>query len=145
MTALGQAQQLSFSALVLRCQDDAYTLAYYLLGDEEEAARATQAAFARVQRLGSLPQSRFRLEVLRGVLKCARGEANAHPGAVQPNDAISRMLLGLRSEDRTALVLVDILSLSYAEAAQVLGCSKQGLAKRLGHARLNLSRAVSVR
>ena len=154
MDALVQSQQISFNTLALRYQDDAYTLAYYLLGDDARAAGATQAAFDRIFRRGSVPQNRFRVEVLRGVLQSVRAGESARSSrparhsrpaqlAQAAGDALSRLLLRLRSDDRSALVLVDVLGLGYREASQVLGCSERELARRLGRARFSLARAAS--
>ena len=144
MAALVQSQLISFNSLALRFQDDAYTLAYYLLGDDALAARATQTAFARVfsilSRHSRISEELFRLEVLRWVLKNCRPNGQKQTGAAVDDDLIHR-LLALPMDERSVVVLVDVLNLSYRAAALAVGCSEKELAKRLGRARLNLGRA----
>jgi DNA-directed RNA polymerase specialized sigma24 family protein len=147
MTALVQSQLTFFNSLALRFQDDAYTLAYYLLGEESLAARATQAAFARgfsyLSRHGGVAQDRFRLEVLREVIDHARESGSSRPQAGVEDDLI-RCLLALPFAERAVVVLVDVLNLSYKEAERVSDCSEKELEKRLGRARLNLGRITAV-
>ena len=146
MAALVQTQLISFNTLALRFQDDAYTLAYYLLGDDALAARATQAAFARVfsilSRHTRVSEELFRLEVLRWVLKNCRPGGQKQLRSAADDELINR-LMALPIDDRSVVVLVDVLNLSYRVAALAVGCSEKELAKRLGRARLNLSRAAA--
>ena len=60
-----------FNSLALQTQDEAYTLAYYLLGDERRAERATQAAFEQLYQHARLQANRFRFDALRRVWNAA--------------------------------------------------------------------------
>src|SRR5690606_39217342 len=145
MAALVQTQLISFNSLALRFQDDADTLAYYLLGDDALAARATKAAFARVYAVlfkhPCIPEDLLRLEVLRWVLKNCRPGGQKQSRSAADDELINR-LLALPIDDRSVVILVDVLNLSYRAAALAVGCSEKELAKRLGRARLRLGRAA---
>ncbi len=140
---------ITFNTLALNYQDDAYTLAYYFLGDERCAEQATQAAFDQLYRKIPLQASRFRLEVLRRVLSsCQQKDSGLSKQAIirtgsypasSGRDDLAQKLLFLNYGERGAVVLVDMLGLSYDEAAQVLGSSRKQVGKLLAQARLSLS------
>lgn len=142
--ALVRSKTVSFNALALRYQDEAYTLAFYLLGQDALAAEATQAAFARVYQLRNLPADRFHLDILRAVLAGAQ-ELPAVGRSFTAADDLMRRLLALPFDERSALALVDVLGLGYDLAADVLGWSQKSLAGCLGRARLGLSQPDSSR
>ena len=141
----------TFNRLALQTQDDAYTLAYYLLGDERHAERATQAAFDQLYQQARLQVDRFRFEVLRGVLECSRRMLSLMPNRAGRRlpvrmanpDATYEKLMKLDESERFVVALVDVLELDYEEAAQVLGISRKQVAKTLAQARLTLSQAAA--
>lgn len=144
MFAKDETQLTIFNTLAMRYQDEAYTLAYYLLGEDSRAAEATQAAFTHLYRRGKLRADGFRVEILRQILLDCR-PAQRKFGGLRVNgppssDPQSRPILLLKEGERSAVVLVDVLGLEYAAAAQVLGCSIKQLGKLLALARLNLIR-----
>ncbi len=145
----------TFNTLALQTQDEAYTLAYYLLGDESGAERATQSAFNQLYRHAGLPAGRFRLEVLRRVLASCQQQRQglgqqirfkpaAHPFSGS-GEAVFGKLLDLQDGERGVLVLVDVLGLDYEQAAQVLGSSRKQVGKLLAQARINLSHYEEIR
>lgn len=140
MQAVKQFGTVSVQALALQMQDEAYTFAYYLLGDEQAAEAATQAAFTSLSRKGSIRAEQFRQDVLRGVLAGSRkfsipvtSIANA------PSEDLTRALMHLPAEQRSALVLVDVLGLNYDDAAGVLGCSRKQFAHLLAQGRMKFA------
>jgi DNA-directed RNA polymerase specialized sigma24 family protein len=143
----------SFNTLALRYQDEVFTLAYYLLGDEASAAKAAQTAFEAVfRRIGKMQKDSFRFEVLRSVLeKCrqAKGMYLARKPSLTEHrktdfqTTVFRRLMHLPREECETAVLVDILGLSYEEAGRVLGCSTKEIGHLVALARFNLSQETA--
>jgi hypothetical protein len=141
MSAAAEMQLITFNTLALRFQDDAYTLAYYLSADETRAAQATEAAFARLYRWPGLRPDQFRLEILCRVLANIRkGSSPLSDG--RQGDGLSAQLQQLAFEERAAAVLVDVLDLSYDEAARVMNSSQKQVARLLAKARVGLSQTA---
>lgn len=143
-----QTQITTFNTLAMQTQDDAYTLAYYLLGDERHAERATQAAYDALFRQARLQTDQFRFEVLRRVLDCSQRLMRLMPRRGIPRtgahkkaqtDSTFEKLTTLNHGERSVVVLVDVLGLDYEEAAQVLGSSRKQVSRLLAQARLNLT------
>jgi len=131
------ARLSAFNQQVLQQQDDAYTLAYYLLGSAEAASQAVQQAVLQCyQHNGRGSQ---RLSLLKTVLKNCLNPAIPVTGA----DPLARGILSLPQDERRTVLLVDVLGLSYVEAAQVLGTSTGRVSQWLTGARLAM-RTVSV-
>jgi DNA-directed RNA polymerase specialized sigma24 family protein len=135
-------QQKITLSLTLKYQDEAYTLAYYFLGDERRAVEAVQAAFESVRWRQGVTPDRFRREVFRSVLSASRSrERFASIPAAQ--DDLSCCLTRLEQEERSALVLVDVLGMQYAEAREVLGVSQKQLGKLVALGRMDLARQIN--
>lgn len=148
LPATADTRIMSFNTLALQTQDEAYTLAYYLLGNERHAERATQVAFEQLHRHARLELNRFRLDVLRRVVNGCRRIGHIMPNRsvlrstlrmVASQDETIQRLIPLNEGERAVVVLVDILGLSYDEAAQVLDSSKKEVGRILAQARLALS------
>lgn len=129
----------TFNSLALHYQDEAYTLAYYTLGDEARAVEVTQAAFARLYLAKSIMvrQELFRRELLRNVLRRCGNEGIPVTGAGR-EPGLVRRLQTLDVKTRAAVVLVDVLDLSYDEAVRVLDCPKKQFMGLVAQARLRL-------
>ncbi len=126
----------SYNRQVLLFQDEAFTLACDLVGDEARAAEITQGGFTGVYREGWDGKSSIRLAVLaRIVRECKSAQAGSKTSP-------SALLAGLPGCERLAVLLVDRFGLSYVEAAQVLRCSAGKLVGWLATARLKASRAA---
>lgn len=119
-------------------QDDAYTLAFYLLGNERLAEAATEASFASVPVSHSRQFDRLRKEVIRAVLSRCRQQGITVTGRQFSGDIIG-MLQNIGIEERTVVVLVDVLGLSYEEAAGLLDKPKKNIMRLLAQARLHLA------
>ena len=127
-----------FNQQVLICQDEAYTLAWYLLGDGIEAEKATQAAVAAAFQYFSPQKGNCRALILRQVFRlCQR---KAPPQETLPIPEIS---VTFNDCERQTLVLVEILNLSYSEAASVLDCPPQEISRLIAQARRKLIQAGS--
>lgn len=135
------SQLIEFNTLALRFQDEAFTFAYYLLGDEVQASEATQAAFAGLYRSEEPQLAPFRLEVLRWVLaQCRRQVQQQSPvPRFRMGEALINDLQWLGMEERSAVVLVDVIGLPYDEAARVIGIPRQHLIRSLALGRLRMS------
>lgn len=139
MLANADVRLESFNTLALSLQDDAYTLAYYLTGDEASAAEVTQTAFENLYRRSGHPTEQIRISVLRWILENAREEPYASSQAIS-RDPQSRQLLDLPAYERAVAVLIDVLGYGYVSAAQVLGTSKKQTGRLLARARLHAGR-----
>lgn len=145
MQAVKQFGTVSVQALALQMQDEAYTFAYYLLGDEGAAEAATQAAFTNLLRKGAMRAEQFRQDVLRGVLAGSRRFAiPVTSNANAPREDLTLALLNLPAEQRSALVLVDVLGLNYDDAASILGCSRKQFAHLLAQGRMKFASGAQV-
>ncbi len=129
----------SFNRQVLQLQDEAFTLACDLVGDEARAAGIAQGAFASLYHGGWDGKSSIRLAIFTRIIRegeCMRGTIkNGEAAPQRTRDAGATLLAGLPACERAAILLVDRLGLTYAEAAQVLGCPPGRLIGRLASAR----------
>ncbi len=130
-----------FNRQVLQCQDDAYTLAWYLLGDEALAEAAVQAAIESVYRHGSVGGKSYRLMILQAVAI----QSHQHLRRELPitgktgEQSIPDTLRRLPEQERQALILVDILLLNYEESAEVMRLPLKEFGQRLAWARRKLA------
>jgi len=121
-----------FNRQVLLCQDDAFTLACDLLGDEQEAAEVARQAFEHVFRHKSRGIS-IRLAAMRRIVEdCLR----IAPSSRKANDLLVSLL---PEPELLTLYLADHLLLSHAETAIVLRCSQDRIARCLALARWKIA------
>ncbi len=130
-----------FNRQVLQCQDDAYTLAWYLSGDETLAETVVQSAIENLYRRASAGKKSYRLMILQAVVtQSHQNLRRLLPMTGKTSEqSILEMLCRLPEEERQALILVDILGLSYAESAEVLRMPVQDVSQRLAWARRKLA------
>ena len=139
----------AFNRLVAAHQDEIYTLSYRALGDEQQAGDAARAAVAQAfVNIAGWREGEFKLWLLRWVvLACqerlrtvsltgAIALRTAEPGTAQ---ALQDRLCHLPAEPRMAIVLVDVAGLDYAEAAAVLGNSRERVCGCVADARRRLT------
>ncbi len=137
---MGMGDLATYNGLVLACQDEAFTLAAYLLGDDRAADAAVQEAVTGAfRRYLRAPESSVRLLILQQVLAGCRRSAGAR--GTGPVDGFH----DLAPRERTTLLLVDVVGLSYDQAAEVLGCSRDQVARRLARARVRIAERVRQR
>jgi predicted DNA-binding protein (UPF0251 family) len=128
---------------LLQYQDEAYTLAYYLLSNEDQAAATLESVFSGLAlRRGHSP-NQLRLEIFQRVINTVQSPAAMAAGASRHND-LSGQLKMLNLDERTALVLVDVLGLEYAQAGWVLGIPQKILGKLVAAGRVGLSRQLAL-
>lgn len=162
--AAGRGDQAALDAFIKATQRDVWrTVAF--LGDPGHADDLTQETFLRA--LGALPRFSGRssartwlMSIARRVVvdQIRRNQArprtvgtidpdqllDARPNAARFEDIIEIKLLldGLDSDRRDALMLTQVLGLSYAEAAEVCGCPVGTIRSRVARARDDLIAAA---
>ena len=143
----------AFEAVCRALQDDVWRYCYALAGDRELAAEAAQETFLRSVRAirrfrGEAPVRVWYLTLARRataeVLRRARREPSVAAGSaveeLVPGPSIEAQLLveQLPAELRQAFVLTQVLGLSYAETARVMGCAVGTVRSRVFRARARL-------
>jgi len=143
----------AFEAVCRALQDDVWRYCYALAGDRELAAEAAQETFLRSVRAirrfrGEAPVRVWYLTLARRataeVLRRTRREPMVPAGAVVeqlvPGPSVEAQLLveQLPAEQRQAFVLTQVLGLSYAEMASVMGCAVGTVRSRVFRARARL-------
>jgi RNA polymerase sigma factor (sigma-70 family) len=136
----------SFETLVLEHQDRLFTIAHRIGGDRSDAEELVQDTFVRAYRaMDGYPPERIRELRLRGwlttiLLNAGRNRSRVRrvstvelvfdPGSEPTADPLTRrderetwarLLAGLSSAQRTAVVLRHVDGLSYAEIAEAVG------------------------
>jgi DNA-directed RNA polymerase specialized sigma24 family protein len=127
----------AFQRLAVEQQDLAYTLAYYLLGDEQHAATALRSAFRRAYHdFGSFRRGSFRSWLAQQVLATCRERGFRKVLSLANHQSgISSRLAALPVDCRVVVILVDLLGMDYEEAAQATGYSPKAVSHRLARAR----------
>lgn len=127
----------SFNQQILVCQDEAFTMAIYLVGDEELACQIVQEAVLRVYNDGNGTQPIDWQMLQEVIFSCRRairslfGETIAIPGWEQ-----------LKCHEREALLLVDVLGKSYQDAAFILNSSRDEITQNVASGRRHLTRSI---
>jgi DNA-directed RNA polymerase specialized sigma24 family protein len=122
-----------FNQLVLQCQDDAYTLAWYLMGNETKAENVVQKAVEMAFRSIGQTAEPCRTRILRQVLRFARQRGILHLPTHAPQAAPA--LQSLPPAERQALLLIDVLNIPYPEAAAILELPEKQVARLAAQAR----------
>jgi DNA-directed RNA polymerase specialized sigma24 family protein len=138
----------AFGRLVLGQQNQIYSLSFRVLGDEQAAFDTAQAAVRQAARnLTTLPAGEFRLWLMRWVVSaCQERLRQGTPEPSRPNasaatgdtEALQGSLGHLPLGLRLALILVDVTGLDYAQAATVLGASREQVGRCVAEARARL-------
>ncbi len=116
MPAAAQSPALDeYNARVLACQEDAFTLACYALGDESQAVQVVEAAVRQAYWCFDGSEGRCREQILSATAEGCRRAAARLPGGPEQG-----MLAALPVEERLAVILVDVLALDYRQAAEIL-------------------------
>jgi RNA polymerase sigma-70 factor, ECF subfamily len=147
--------------------DRLYRAARALCGSREEAEDLVQETFVRVLRKRRMLRSRddlgYLLRVLRNTFISARRAAVRHPQMVLPPDTLDGFedvravkpearieafelyaLIGTLAADlRDTIVAIDVIGLSYKEAARSLGVREATIATRLHRGRQRVARGLS--
>ncbi len=126
-----------YNHLVMLNQDECFSLAYDLLGDDAQASEVVGEVFQKGFLHASGEPSKFRLEVLRLVIQNAlkRSEELHCPGIYTHFPAQFSLL---SNEEKLVCILVDCLELSYQDAAAVLEKPRDLIRKMVAETRFIL-------
>ncbi len=124
---------LQFNHQVFQCQDDVYTLAWYLMEDEMEAEALTQEAIRAAYDCFPSPQVDCHLLIMRHVVEQYRKRKRSARCSTQQGHFNGFHFTS--ENERLVVVLVDILGLDYAAAAFIAGYSSRKIGRLLAHAR----------
>ncbi len=122
-----------YNRLVLQYQDEAFSLAFDLLGEESAAAALVQQVFLRGFNRRDDERLPFRLRVLRWLVGACLQRRQPLTGLARLDPRLAR----LSNEEAIALALVERLGLSYAEAGEVLGKTAADFRRLLATARFS--------
>jgi predicted DNA-binding protein (UPF0251 family) len=128
-----------YNARVLACQEDAFTLACYILGDESQAAQVVDAAVRQVYWCFDGSEARCREQILSAVAEGCRRAATRRPGG--PAQGVFSTL---SIEERLAVILVDVLALNYRQAAEILRRPATQFARLLAQGRCRVSSPTKI-
>ncbi len=134
MFAPAKPELQKYNRLVLKFQDRAYTLAVYLVGDVPLAAQLVQEIIQADLPARRQPEAEFEIRLLRSLMqRCLRASPVRGPAPLCTHFG------DLALDERLALILIDCLDCSYAQAAAILSWPLQNLQTTLALARRNLS------
>ena len=123
-----------YNARVLACQEDAFTLACYTLGDESQAAQVVQAAVRQAYWNFDGSEERCREQILSAIAEgCRRSAFRGLGGSTQG------VFTALPVEERLAVILVDVLAMTYRQAAEILRRPAAQFARLLAQGRCKVS------
>lgn len=123
-----------FNRLVLQHQDETYSLAFDLVGDEALACEIVKEAFSvEFGRENGRPE-KIRLDVLRLVILGCLSRLTSLPCP----QFFVRSPVKLSNDEKLVCILVERLELSYQEAAIVLGKPLPSIRKILAETRYKL-------
>ncbi len=123
-----------YNRLVLQYQDESFSLAFDLLGDEARASQVVAEAFQKEFQRSPTDASKFRLEMLRRVVQNALKHAEVLPCP----GIFDNAPLYLSNEEKLVCILVDCLELSYQDVAIVLDKPLSHIRKTLAETRFTL-------
>jgi DNA-directed RNA polymerase specialized sigma24 family protein len=127
-----------YNARVLACQEDAFTLACYALGDESQAAQVVQAAVRQAYWCFDGSEGRCREQIMSAIAEGCRRSAVRGPGG--PTQGV---FTALPVEERLAVILVDVLAMNYRQAAEILRRPAAQFARLLAQGRCKVSSGIS--
>ncbi|MEJ2708338.1 MAG: sigma factor-like helix-turn-helix DNA-binding protein [Anaerolineales bacterium] len=126
----------AFNQALLDCQDQVYSLAYYLLAEEKQATAVLQSAIEEVYREGDGKTGILKRQLLSRVLSACRDRISKEEASVS---GLQGLLSSLPLDLRVAVILVDLLALDYEETARVMRYRPGQVRRTLARARLSLS------
>ncbi len=138
MSLQAESDLMRFNRLVLKFQDEAYTLSWYLFCSEEPAALAVQTAVLRLYRDFPKEEECFRTQLLFFVMQQGKNLRIQLPEEVVSNEASGFRLNALSCQQAQMLLLVSMMGFDYQQAARVMGCSRRFVAREIATAHKTL-------
>ena len=135
-----QSDLEAFNRLVLACQDEAFTLAFSILGDEDLACEVVQAVFLRVYTRRGDGGHPISVQVLQGVIRMCR---RAKPSKADAGVELIPDWHLLEYSEQEALLLVDWLGKTYHDTALILNNSERDVARNIAFGRCKLTRDLT--
>ena len=124
-----------YNARVLACQEDAFTLACYALGDDAQAEQVVQSAVRQAYWCFDGSEGRCREQILSATAEGCRRADSRRP-------ATRGAFSALPIEERLAVILVDVLALDYRQAAEILRRPAAQFARLLAQGRCKVSSRI---
>jgi DNA-directed RNA polymerase specialized sigma24 family protein len=128
----------AYNLLVLQQQDEAFNLAYALLGNETLAEKMVGSVFHKAFVRTPKKSNMFRIEILATIVIVCLKQAKVISGP----ENIRAYLVGLTNIEKIAVILVDSLEMSLEDAAGVLKISHLQLVKLLARGRCRIAQAL---
>lgn len=122
-----------FNQQVLQCQDDAYTLAWYLLDDEVEAEVVMQKAVEAAYHCFSIHKNDCHLLILKQIVN--KSQERRSSTYISLASRLPYNLHFLDQSEQLTLVLIDILGLEYNDAANIMDRPVQDIRQLIARAR----------
>jgi len=133
-----------FNRLVLQYQDEAFCLAFYMLGSEVQAGQVVQSAVRQAYTHFKGRNPDFRTQILELVSAGCLQAHNRISEIKVPADTLLIQLSSLPGRERLALILIDLLELSYAQAGSILHQPRDSVRGLLAQGRLKLRKSDSL-
>lgn len=130
-----------FNHLVLQNQDEAFCLAYYMLGDETQAIKVVQTAVRQAYRNFKNKNLDFRILLLQLVSVGCLEYPGVAPNSAQQSEPLQNQLINIPDKERLTLILIDLLGLSYRQAVPILHQPLEDVRTLLTQGRLKLGKA----
>ena len=124
----------AYNRLILQFQDETYSLAFDLVGNEDLASEIVKNTFLIEFGRKNGSQAEFRLEVLRLVIQGCLSRSAILPCP----QFFERYPVKLTNDEKLVCILIESLELSYQEAAIVLGKPLSSIRKLLAQTRFKL-------
>ena len=126
-----------FNQQVLACQDEAFTLALFLLGDETTACEVVQKVILQVYSDRGNNDIAITVNILQGVILLCR---KMKPSKTYDTKEWMPGWNQLEHSEQEALLLVDVLHKSYQNVAVTLNNSESDVARVVARGRYKLIR-----
>lgn len=131
-----------FNRLVLKHQDEAFCLAFYMLGNQAQAGQVVQSAVQQAYTNFRGKKGNFRIQILQLVCEgCLKAQGQT-PGIRAQLAPLMKQMNNLPGTERLAIILIDMLGLNYAQAGLILRQSPVQLRRLLAQGRLKLRNKI---
>jgi DNA-directed RNA polymerase specialized sigma24 family protein len=129
---------MEYNHLVMQNQDEVFTLAVNLLGDENQASEVVQASFIEAFKSARKDPEKFRRDILSLVIRNCQKKTRVLPGPKNLGCYLSQLC----NEEKIMLILVDSLELNYTEAAAIMQKSLAAVGRTVAQARVSVHLAM---